>query len=104
MYQLLNVGTWPAKQFADQVNIRLISQLTNGISRVLQKLLRYFNGTIISTSFVSSFPVCSVIFCLILFKLNKILLLPAGKSIILSVAPGASSSLKHCHKSPSVFE
>ena len=32
--------------------MRLISQLINGISRVLQKLLKYFNGTIISTSFV----------------------------------------------------
>ena len=32
--------------------MRLISQLINGISRVLQKLLRYFNGTPISASFV----------------------------------------------------
>ena len=29
---------------------RLTSQLINGISRVLQKLLKYFNGTIISIS------------------------------------------------------
>ena len=34
-------------QFADQVRIRLISQLIKGISRVLQKLLSYFNGTAI---------------------------------------------------------
>ena len=32
-------------QFADQVTIRLISQLIKSISRVLQKLLNYFNGT-----------------------------------------------------------
>ena len=32
--------------------MRLISQLINGISRVSQKLLKYFNGTAISTSFV----------------------------------------------------
>ena len=32
------------------VKIRLTSQLINGISRVLQKLLKYFNGTIISAS------------------------------------------------------
>ena len=32
--------------------MRLTSQLINGISRVLQKLLTYFKGTIISTSFV----------------------------------------------------
>ena len=49
-------------QFAGQVRMRLISQLINGISRVLQKLLKYFNGTIISTFFVSSFPVEPVIF------------------------------------------
>ena len=33
----------------DQVKIKDISQLINGISKVLQKLLRYFNGTAIST-------------------------------------------------------
>ena len=38
--------------FLYQVKTRLISQLINGISRVLQKLLKYFNGTAISTSFV----------------------------------------------------
>ena len=32
--------------------MRLISQLINGISRVCQKLLKYFNGTTTSTSFV----------------------------------------------------
>ena len=32
--------------------MRLTSQLINGILRVLQKLLKYFNGTIISTSSV----------------------------------------------------
>ena len=32
-----------------QVNIRLNSQFLNGISRVLQKLFRYINGTAIST-------------------------------------------------------
>ena len=44
--------------------MKLISQLINGISRVLRKLLNYFNGTIISTFFVSSSPVEAVIFCL----------------------------------------
>ena len=29
--------------------MRLISQFVNGVSRVLQKLLKYLNGTIIST-------------------------------------------------------
>ena len=34
--------------------MRLISQLINGISRILQKLLRFFNGTAISTFFDST--------------------------------------------------
>ena len=56
------VGFWlfvvPANimQFLDHLNWRLISQLIKGILSVLQKLLRYFNGTIISASFVSPFP------------------------------------------------
>ena len=45
-----------------QVRIRLISQLIKGILRVLEKLLRYFNVTIILTPFVPSFPDCPVIF------------------------------------------
>ena len=51
-------------QFDDHVKIRLTSQLIKGISKVLQKLLKYFNGTIISTSFVPSSPVSPVIFAL----------------------------------------
>ena len=39
--------------------MRLISQLIKGISRVLQKLLKYFNGTAILTSFV--FPAAEVL-------------------------------------------
>ena len=58
-------------QFADQAKIRLISQLINGISRVLQKLIKCLNGTIIWTAFVPSFPVECVIFCL---NLNEALL------------------------------
>ena len=48
----------------DHVKMRLISQLINSISRVLQKSL-YSNGTIISTSFVlplaGVFPVSVVL-------------------------------------------
>ena len=39
------------KQFSDHVKIRFISQLINGMSSVLQKLLKCFNGTTISTFF-----------------------------------------------------
>ena len=52
-------------QSSDQVRMRLISQLIKGISRVLQKLLKYFNGTDISTSVVlPAAPVFPVIFSL----------------------------------------
>ena len=39
-------------QVYDYVKKKLISQLINGISTILQKLLNYFNGTAILTSFV----------------------------------------------------
>ena len=48
-------------QFSDQVRMRLISQLIKGISRVLQKLLKYFNDTAILT--ISVFP-SAVVFLL----------------------------------------
>ena len=52
-------------QVDDHVKMKLTSQLINGISRVLQKLLKYFNGTIISTSFeLPTAEVFSVIFIL----------------------------------------
>ena len=43
---IANISTWLLikasiiKQFANQIRIRLISQLVNGISSVLQKLLK----------------------------------------------------------------
>ena len=53
--------------------MRLISQLIKGISRVLQKLLKYFNGTIISTSFVLlSAGVFPIIFILDLNDLEAV--------------------------------
>ena len=57
----------------------LISQLINGISRVLQKLIKCFNVTIIWTSFVPLFPVGPVIFCL---YLNEALSVSLRTSII----------------------
>ena len=59
----------------DQVRMWLISQLINGILRVLQKLLKYINGTFIWKGFSLSCPGEPVIFCL---RLNKGLL--PGKS------------------------
>ena len=72
--------------------LKLISQLINDISRVLEKLLKYFNVTIISTSFVlPSARVFSVIFVL---DLND------SESVRLSI----DSSLKYFHKFLDVFE
>ena len=53
-------------QFLDQVKVKNTSQLINGISNVLQKLLQYFNSTTIltssfSTSLPSNFPVIQVL-------------------------------------------
>ena len=81
----------PITQFADQVRIKLI----NNISIVFQKLLKSFNSTAILTSFFNIIRVFSVAFVL---DLND------SESIItgLSVLPG--SSLKYCQKLLDVFE
>ena len=64
-----NIVSWFAvsdtTHFVDQVRMGLVSQLINGISRVLQKVLKYFNGTITVTFFVSLASVSAVIFCYI---------------------------------------
>ena len=51
----MTIGLSIINYLSDQVKIGLISQFINGISRVLQKLFKYFNGTIVSTSFVFPF-------------------------------------------------
>ena len=75
-------------QVSDQVKMRLISQLINGTSRFLQKLLKYFKGTSTSTFSVPSAPVVPVIFCLNL----KQALLP-GKQAIAPASVKAGLSL-----------
>ena len=57
-------------QLGDHVKIKLTSQLIYGISRVLQKLLKYFNGTIISTSF--SLPSSGVFPVIFILDLNDL--------------------------------
>ena len=80
--------------FSIYFNWRLISQLTNGISIVLQKLLRYFNGTISSTSFVPQFPICPVCpVCCCLNLKEILLLLLAGKPKILLLLSRVGLSL-----------
>ena len=83
LYQLL--------QFVDQLKIRLISQLISGISRVLWKVLKYFNGTDISTFTV---PVPSVLFKELYLNWNE-----SESAVLLSC-----SSLQYGRKLPDVFQ
>ena len=64
-------------KFLDYVKIRLISQLINGISGVLQKLLRYFNGTL------NEILLLLLLLLSLLFLFLLLLSSPAGKLIIL---------------------
>ena len=56
-------------QVDDHVRMRLISQLIRGISRVLQNLLKYFNGTTILTSFVSFYHLPAALVFPVVFTL-----------------------------------
>ena len=49
MYCIVALFNSELTKFADQVRIKLFSQLTKGISIVLQKLLKYFNSLATST-------------------------------------------------------
>ena len=53
-HELLDFSMVVITQLADQLKTKDTSQLINGMLSVLQKLLRYFNGTAISASFVPS--------------------------------------------------
>ena len=78
-------------QFADQVDIRLISQLISGISRVFQKLLKQFNGIAV---YMFKIPVLLVFFASIDLNLND------SEFVMLSL----ESSLWYYHRLPDVFE
>ena len=69
MHWLLRILELVITQSLDLVKIRLTSQLIKGISRVLQKLIKYFNGTIISTSFV--LPASGVFPIILILDLNN---------------------------------
>ena len=86
---------------SDQVKIILTSQLIKSISVVLKKLLNYFNGTIISTLFISpSSSVWPVIFAL---KLNELVALAPLKPTISPLLFTAGISLQYCHKLPNNY-
>ena len=93
--------SWAAiTQFLDQSiktsRSRLILQSIKDVSRILQKLLTYFNGTIIATSFMSLAFVCPVMFSLILNK--SVIELATVKLKTAPVLFRAGSSLQHCQK------
>ena len=70
---IANIFAWFAAdlditEFIYQATMRFIPQLISDISRVLQKLLKYFNGTIILTACLPKNYIEPVIFCLYLNK------------------------------------
>ena len=64
---LASLAAWLVNRyFSDHVKVKDTSQLISGMSNILQKMLKYFNGTTISTfSFSallpSNFPVLLVL-------------------------------------------
>ena len=76
--------------FTNQANIRFISQITIGISRILQKLLKSFNDTAISTFFV--LPAAEVLPVTFVLNLND------SESVILSLG-----YLLYCHRPHDIF-
>ena len=106
VFVIVNVETWLLTfvwiitQFAEHFKKSSTSQLIKGISRVLQKLLNYFSGTIISTLIIPLLLLWPVILVL---KLNKSLALAPLKS---TISPSLSISgifLQYCHRLPDVF-
>ena len=78
-------------QVDDHFKITLISQVIKVISRVLQKLLKYFDGTAILTSFV--LPSAGILPVIFILGLNN------SESTKL-----AFGSLKYGHKHNGIFE
>ena len=89
-------------QLLDQFRSRLISQLIKDILRVLQNLLRFFNYTIISTTFAPLSPVLPVISSFILNE--SVIPLASVKSVIALLAFKAGSPLQYCYNFPDAFE
>ena len=78
-------------QSTDHIERRLTLQFINGISRVFQKLLKFFNCTINSTSF--AFPSAAVFLVIFTVDLND------SESVKLLFG----SSLKYSHRLPDIF-
>ena len=80
----MEIGASIVKQLADLVRTRLVPQSINGISRALPKWLKYFYGTLISTSSIPSFSALPTIFVLTLNE--TVLLSSTGKSAIVPLS------------------
>ena len=77
--------------FSEQVNMGLIAQLDKGISRVFQKLLIHFNGTVISTPFL---PLAASVLLVIFYSnLDETLSLAVDKSVTMLASVKAGSFL-----------
>ena len=86
----MSTGVSVIKQFEDQVRMTLISKIINGISRTLEKLLKYFDETIILTSFGPLLAFLHTIFAVDLKE--ALLILSAAKSAIAPLASENRSS------------
>ena len=75
---------------SDQVKMRLISNLMKGISRLYQKLIKYFNRTNILRFFLQFSPVTPVMFC---SNLNEALWSAGWKLPIVPASVKTGSSL-----------
>ena len=104
---MASVASWFATavetitQFAYQVKIRLISQLIEGISRVLRKLPTYFNDFFISVFLCRYRPFDPLFFSV---NLNESLALPALKAITTQLLFTYGLSLQYCHKYSDISE
>ena len=103
-----NVVAWAATlvitvtHFSDQFRSRVLSHLIKSISRVFQKFLRWFNGTIIWAFFVLLSPVWPINFS---FVLNEsVSPFSSLKSLISPLLAKVSTSLQCCHQISDVFE
>ena len=88
-------------QFAYQVKIRLISQLIEGISSVLQKLPTHFNDFIISIFLCRYGPFDPLFFSV---NLNESVALPALKAITTQLLFTYGLSLQYYHKYSDISE
>ena len=68
-------------QFLDQVKVKSTSQLISGTSDVLQKLLRCFNGTENSTSFIFSWPAVFPVILVLYLKDSEFVIGSTGISL-----------------------